>query len=333
MPVTRLERPESANLAARAASSLADSDELWYLWISTGRLRTEYITDGSKSIVVVRDGTWWSWSESTGGQTNEGRESELRSLGPCEALLNPLEYVPHLQIESVVQGDLLGREVLSVLGKPKSSADGLVPTALKRISSGSPQLYQLTIDVEYGALLGVQAQVDRLVYRAVEMTEVAFDEAFSEKTFVIDLPDGENFAAPLLRHVELTELAGSVPFTIFLPVRQAVGRATVYLPDKARQTGLRVLVRYSIQFDGAHQPVMCSVVENANSDGWVESGTSARPWERRGPMLVREAGDNEEGPAEVRFERGNTSIQLSAYGASVRDLVTLAESMAELSRS
>ena len=182
-------------IRARPVSALpepSESREPWLLWIDkSDRKRAEFMVGDELQTVVFRGDHWWSWSQSRGIRTNDGRTNYGHGIGPSEGLLKTDLLSRALRVEEVSRGTLVGRDVIHLRGLPRTigTADEhfLMTQALHPFGLGADE-YLFALDAEEGVLLRSEARTVGAPFRIVEMSEIAFNVPFAADAFVIKPP-------------------------------------------------------------------------------------------------------------------------------------------------
>ena len=306
-----------------------EAEEPWRLWMDrAGKRRAEFAL-GDEMVVAVFDGpTWWSWSPSQGARTNAGLANWGHGMGPAPALVETTELLSSLRFEVQGRAYLLGRDVFQVRATPRDIDAPLPNFVLHGLGAGADE-YRIAVDAERGVLLRSEARRAGLPFRIIETTEVAFDDDLAAEVFVIELPPGEEFdSTQPVRSVELADLPGEIPFTIWVPSEPAGHpHVTIHAPDRRRGTALVVQLVY---------PSLA--VRRTSHHLWLSESAeplprSAEPpklqWHRHGSLLVSEDSSQGHARCQARLERGATHLHLET-SAPLEYLITVAESLESL---
>lgn len=303
-----------------------ESTETWAYWQEADRKRAEFAV-GDEMVAVVYEGdTYWSLSPSRGATTNAGRQDESHGLGPAPALIDTAPLVSLLRFRATGEGRLLGRPVLELAAEPRPSRGFMSGMVLQGIGQGADE-YRLSVDRERGVLLRCEAQLEGRAFRVLEMTDVAFDEELPVGTFVIELPAGDEFDGTREHEsTTLQELPGPVPFRVFVPDRH-LGRPHVHIMRR-RNEGRRVtsvVISYSPDDRDPVRPLWINETAHADSDFEPDEG-----WRSQGSLSVWEQAEDGYVRSKVRLTRDGTDIHLESTGASLEELIRLAESLKEI---
>jgi outer membrane lipoprotein-sorting protein len=288
---------------------------------SSGKQRAEFSV-GDEQVAVVYDGdTYWSWSPSRGARTNAGRDNESHGLGSGPTLLDTVGLLSILRFSVLGQSQLLGRPAIEVAAEPRPTPQFFPKMVLSALGRGADD-YRFLVDNERGVLLRSEARLGGRPFRVIETSEVAFDEELPAETFRIDLPDGEEFDAT--RENEMTsieELPSLVPFTVFVPERD-LRHAHVEVSRHRREDGRRVpsaTIIYSVH----SRPIWITEVADADNEPWE----SEEVWERRGALTIHEESAEDHVRCKIRLTRDGTAIHLESSGATLEELIAIAESL------
>lgn len=170
-----------------------DSDELsephvrvqtWSIWVTPTQRRASFVV-GHGSVDVVFDGpTFWS-NGSDRSITNGGNRNVGHGQGDGQYLVETHDYPPLLRVTDESDGSRLGR---STIEAKSEIAIELEPHRLLKVhglTTGDPDLLELSIDRERGVVLRAASWLDGRIYRIVEMTDVKFDLVFPPRAFAI----------------------------------------------------------------------------------------------------------------------------------------------------
>ena len=170
-----------------------EREERWSIWIERPRrVRAEFVVGAETVAVVFHDDTWWSWAPALGARTNGGRRDHGHGTGPVEALIETAALLPVLRFEAAGAGRWLDRPVAHLRAFPPTPVRLEHAEVLHRLGSGADE-YRLTVDLERGILLRVEARSEGRPFQIVEATQIAFDEDLPASTFELDLPAGVTF--------------------------------------------------------------------------------------------------------------------------------------------
>jgi outer membrane lipoprotein-sorting protein len=308
-----------------------EAESPWRLWIARpDKVRAEFAGGHEDTVAAVVDGrTWWSWSPSTGAQTNEGRENAETGVGPGIALVRPAVILPAVDLEIRRRTTRLGRSAYEVLALPTSSDDEEEnPGLLHGIGSGAEE-YELLVDAERGVLLRTEARLRGRPFVVLEMDGVAFDEEFPADTFTLKPPAGESFEAfPVSRSLLLEELPAAVGFTVLVPERTLDDAQVDVMIEPA-------LPRYGVP---EHASITYHTFDQDRPGTFLALRESAQPmpvpdeigWRDVEGFRVEE--DRRMAPAtiKVRLERLGTHVELSSRDLSVEQLLEVGRSLVPL---
>lgn len=304
------------------------SREGWAYWEAPGRHRAEYAV-GSDTVTVVYDGaTFWSWSPSSGARTNAGRAEESHGLGGGGTLLESIPLLSSLRFLGVERVEAVGRPALRAHAEPRPAAPLSLGLSLHALGAGA-EMYVLDVDEERGVLLRSEARLHRQPFRVIEACEVAFDEELLDETFTIDLPEGETFDATRTHEMTtLQDLPSLVPFTVFAP-RGDLGRPHVLVRRRRRGAKVvaTVVISYHLSYGAEPRPLW--IFESDDEEESAE-GPGPETWRRLGDVMVSEVDEGDYVRRHVRLTRGTTDIRLSSTGASLEELLGIADSLSEL---
>lgn len=329
-------RRRSGSVAVFGSSSVdaeepEESESRWRLWMARpDRVRAEFsVGHGEMVTAVVDGGTWWSWSPSTGAQTNEGRENAETGLGPGVALMHPAVFLPAVDLEIRGQTTRLGRSAHEVLAVPTSSDDGEENSGLLHgIGSGAEE-YELLVDTERGVLLRTEARLRGRPFLVLEMDGVAFDEDFPSDTFTLEPPTGEAFETfPVSRSLLLEELPASVSFTVLVP-EQALDDAQVDVMIEP------AVPRYGVP---EYADITYHTFPREGPPKFLALRECAEPmplpdeagWRHVEGFMVGEDRHTAPATVKVRLERLGTHVELSSRDLSVLQLLGMGRSLVPL---
>jgi hypothetical protein len=142
--------------------------------------------------VVFHDKTWWSnglgRSLTNGGSVNHGHGD-----GWGSDLIRTAEYVSLLEIVDVRVGSWLERPTLELEAKIRYPSNSHGEQGVHGLVIGDPDDLRLSVDAERGVILRSRSWFGGMLYRTLEMTEVAFDEALGAETFAIQPLPGQTW--------------------------------------------------------------------------------------------------------------------------------------------
>ena len=203
--------PPGAVVSTRGTPGPADHDARWKVWLrKPAFLRADYGMAHENRMLVVSDGrrvcTWLPMDR--GSQVREV-QGEPPHLGPAAPLLEPFALPAALHLEVVGPATVLGREAISVVGRPRREGDD----RFRQIASGADEI-ELAVDAERGVLLRLERRLEGVPFARLHMTGVAFDEEL----------DDDLFAVP--------ELSSAPPPVPAVPPRPPRPRPPLGLPDR-----------------------------------------------------------------------------------------------------
>lgn len=327
MRMVQRRRPGSVAVYGNSSQEVDEPEETespWRLWIARpDKVRGEF-AGGHEGMVTVVDGrTWWSWSPSTGAQTNEGRGDAETGVGPGIALVRPAVILPAVDLEIRGRTTRLGRSAYEVLALPTSRDDEEEnPGLLHGIGSGAEE-YQLLVDAERGVLLRTEARLRGRPFVVLEMDGVAFDEEFPADTFTLEPPTGEGFETfPVSRSLLLEELPAAVGFTVLVPERTLDdAQVDVMIEPALPRYGVPEYASITYQtFDQDRPPTFLALRESAEPIPISDEAD----WRDVDGFRVEE--DRHTAPAtiKVRLERLGTHVELLSRDLSVEQLLDMA---------
>ena len=167
-----------------------DYERTWRVWHKRpDRWRQEAELPDGTEYTVIDGGSFWFYGpdeEALAATSAEGR------FGPefvIAYVFDPERGAPdlaYLQMRVVGRIRHAGREALRVVAvKP-----GGWETIPEPLWWGADD-YELVVDAERGTILRLASRLEGRAFDATEVLDICFDEAFSEGTFVLDLPGVE----------------------------------------------------------------------------------------------------------------------------------------------
>ena len=172
-------------------------------------------------------------------------------------------------------------------------------------------------------------------FAVTELSEVAIDEAFSEDTFVLDLPSGETFASPgagrPFRHITIEEAVERAGFPLWVIPRLPEGQwrmLVVHVEPRERPPVQEMVHITYMREDAQHQLRLSESAPASEAAAWA-ADQELENIERDGKpyRLVRGEPGRLGPPTTLLFERGPTSIQLSSPDLPLETLLGLADSL------
>jgi len=173
--------------------------EPWSLWVSLpADVRTEFQAGTETVTAVVRGSTWWSYSPSRGGISNEGNDRTRHGMGVAYPMTDPAAFSRALAFGPATSTTFVGRPALEVSAHAidLTSLDFTEEIEADRAQSdlgvGAAE-YRLHIDAERGIVLRSEARLEGRPFRIIEMEQISFDEELPDETFTLKLPPGTSF--------------------------------------------------------------------------------------------------------------------------------------------
>ena len=177
---------------------LPDRDP-WSLWISLpDDVRTEFRVGTEPVTAVIRGSTWWSYSPSRGGLTNDGDEHASHGMGSGYPMTDPAGLSQAFAFGPTTSTTFLDRPALEVSARPVDPEsfdfmEGIeVDRAQSELGRGADE-YRLHIDAERGVVLRSEARLQGRPFRVIEMEQISFDERLPDETFTLELPPDSSF--------------------------------------------------------------------------------------------------------------------------------------------
>jgi hypothetical protein len=304
---------------------LGQREQHWRLWRG-GQvlLRAEYEIARETVTVVAQGPRWWRWSSSLGTTSGGAASRPARVvLGPAAVLLSGAELVEQLALLEAGHARVAGRDAYLLRGRPLA-VRGQARTVLREAGLGAEE-YELRVDAERGALLGVSAMAKGRPFRVVQATLVGFDETFSPSQFSPPASQEARFVTQAPRQVAVSELPASLAFGVLVPSPSpsAVPPHVAVLPAD-RAGGLRAVLTWSVVASGRRGQLRLQLTgeEPAPSprDRWTAGGDVI--WsreEQHGTVRCR-----------VRTLRHGTFAELESSVLGLEDLTSIARSLEPL---
>ena len=311
----------------------SEIDTIIRFWLERpDRVREEHHSThsyGRDGLVMVKRGElWWQYDPRSGAVSNEHEPEVGSGAGDVlEQLFDPIDLLAGRELELLgAETTVAGRRALEVRSRPRPSNNPLI----HGFPSGA-QEYRHLVDCERGVLLRSALVFQGQEFAVTELVEIAFDEAFPEDRFVLELPAGETFAAPgadrPFRHITIEEAVARAGFSLWVLPRMPEGqwrmlvvhvepRERPPIPEMAHITYMREDAQHSLRLS-----------ESAAS-AWA-ADQELETIERNGNRyrLLRGEPGRLGPPTTLFFERGATSIQLSSPDLPLDTLLDLAESL------
>ena len=185
-------------IQGRFTGPLPDQDP-WSLWISLpDDVRTEFRVGTEPVTAVIKGSTWWSYSPSRGGLTNDGDEHASHGMGSGYPMTDPAALSQAFAFGPTTSTTFLDRPALEVSARPVDPEsfdfmEGIeVDRAQSELGRGADE-HLLHIDAERGVILRSEARLEGRPFRIIEMEQISFDERFPDETFTLELPAGATF--------------------------------------------------------------------------------------------------------------------------------------------
>ena len=170
---------------------LEETSRLWHARPDRWRQETDTL-EGIAYRVADGTGPWWSYDPTSGlamyspTNDNEGGHPELPPDDDLASLLDP-SVVDDCTLTLLGRStNALGREVVEV----RAEAISWDYHPYGPFWEGADD-YVMSVDLEVGVLLRFASRLGGVECDVLEVTEIAFDEAFEEGTFRLDLPGVE----------------------------------------------------------------------------------------------------------------------------------------------
>ena len=188
-------------------------------------VRMEREDDPGALVTVRAGGLWWTLSVEGTVWTNEGDENVVADLGRELELLDPTPLLASAILRVVGDGEVAGRGVVVMEARP-------------RPGDGVPLWWAFTDPFE----VAIDAQRGMALRRpGMEVTDVAFDEAFPKELFAApDRGEALRMQGPPRppRETTLQEMRRAAPFMMLLPSARPEGaRLTECLLDSPDPPG------------------------------------------------------------------------------------------------
>ena len=268
------------------------------MWQAARRYREEHDAEGSASILVERDASWWVWHPKWGAHTNVGDPGHLAGHGSFERLFDPAPLLGGAFLEAIGTGRRAGRPAIRLRALPRPEAPDAFFHGWGRIE----EPFDLWIDAERGIALNDQV---------AEITAVQFDVDIPEELFASPFPPDVVVQSPFAdeaRDVTLDQARAALSFPLLMPTRLPAGTRlrTAVLPpgDEPRRVYLHYVVDPGARYDIA-------IEQAASGEDAIEDRSRWRSVELQGKqVLVREEEVGSERRIDVAFEQGGVSILL-----------------------
>ncbi len=301
---------------------LGQREQHWRLWRAGAVLiRSEYEIAHETVTVVAQGSRWWRWSASLGSTSGSAASRPLRVvLGPAAVLVAGLELAAELEPLDAGHARIAGRDAVLVRARPIGRTGSR--TVLREAGLGADE-YELRVDAERGALLGVSALAGGRPFRVVAATLVGFDETFTPSKFAPPAAQQGRFVAHLPRQLELADLPGVLPFAVLVPEPSPSSYPPHVAVLAAERAGsdLRAVLTWPVGEDGRRGQLRLQLTagEPAPSarDHWVAAGDVITAEDSSGPVARRR----------VRTFRHGVYAELECSVLGLDRLVVLARSL------
>ena len=164
---------------------LGARDHEWSLWRDGAtRTRSEFSISREPVTVVTEPGRWWRSSPvlgSTSGALSTKPVGLL--LGPPGILVDGDLFLGQLEILKTTSATLAGRPVTVLSARP--TGERTPGRFFLREAGLGADLYTVSVDTEYEAVLGVTASRAGEVFRIIEATSIDFDAAIPASVFAL----------------------------------------------------------------------------------------------------------------------------------------------------
>jgi outer membrane lipoprotein-sorting protein len=287
---------------------------------------------GRDGLVMVKRGElWWHYDPRSGAVSNEDEPEVGSGVGDSlEQLLDPIDLLAGRELELLGETTFAGRRALEVRSRPRSSNNPLIQAF--RVGA---QEYRHLVDCERGVLLRNAALFQGQEFGVTELSEITFDEAFPDDTFVLELPAGEVFASPHaghpFRHITIEEAVERAGFPLWVLPRLPEGQwrmLVVHVEPRERPPVQEMVHITYMREDAQHQLRLSESGAGSDSSAWA-AGQALETIERNSNSyrLLRGEPGRLGPPTTLFFERGLTSIQLSSTDLPFETLLELADSL------
>jgi hypothetical protein len=175
-----------------------ETEDTWSVWMVPPTLkRVEFGPRGDERTTVVFNGdTWWSWSASRGGRTNDGRVNFTHDAGPADALTDLTSLPASMRFELLSEGILLDRAILHLRGVPVPAHSIATRVKTERLLGSlgfGADEYLLALDGDGGLLLRSEARFGGKPFCIIEATELAINEQFGPEIFSVAVGSDQKF--------------------------------------------------------------------------------------------------------------------------------------------
>lgn len=317
-----------------------ETKETVRIWRDGQRVRQEHhggLRDGHYGII---DGPlWWSWSEQTGATSNQDDPSVGGGTDQrLEVMLKPTPLISLLRFQVAGTSQVAGRVAVIAHATPRleglsdvrSSRDLHARRDLRAVGTGADS-YQIEVDRERGALLGVTAIRDKQPFYKITTLAIRFDEPIPPETFRFRPPEGEQLQSPrgLLprpQFVPLTEAQRRASFTVLMPDRVPAGwQAHCTFVEASPRPPLPERIVLSYRSEDGHQSVSISQMAAADASQHYGNMLNDESWQvvaREGrPVRIAPAGWPQ---AQAHLEHNETFVVLTSDNLTTDELATIA---------
>jgi len=307
----------SVTLYAPLDDAPEESETTIRLWFEQpNRFREERIQNGHEMLLVGDGARWWTSSPEWATVVQEG-DGWAQADASSRTLLDPALLISDLALEIRGQTEAAGRAAVALDARPRHPLHHSPP--LPRGATG----HELVADAERGVLLRVASTLDGVVFDALDVTEIAFDEALDDRLFRYEPPPGEEVLQPKDvspgKPVSVEEAARRASFTVLVPSSLGPGWHVHALYVAGRGRIDETLHISLFRDDGVH------------SVGIRQTARPFERWQLNGTEERRETGTTlrvaDGGWTRVLVESEGTCVELSSATYSVDELVELALSL------
>jgi hypothetical protein len=195
------------------------------VWLAPpDRAREEREGADGEGFGVRRGPSWWHYDPHNGAMSNADDPEVGSGIGQeVWWLLDPAPPIGFLDFDTITPGRQAERPTLRVRAVPRPLAEGEAWPLFRLGADGADELL-LDVDAERGALLRIEARFHGQPLFASEVTEIAFDETFTDDVFEFTPPPGEQVRSitdqfAIERDLTVEEAVARAPFTVWIPSR------------------------------------------------------------------------------------------------------------------
>jgi hypothetical protein len=305
------------------------------VWLAPpDRAREEREGADGEGFGVRRGPSWWHYDPHNGAMSNADDPEVGSGIGQeVWWLLDPAPPIGFLDFDTITPGRQAERPTLRVRAVPRPLAEGEAWPLFRLGADGADELL-LDVDAERGALLRIEARFHGQPLFASEVTEIAFDETFTDDVFEFTPPPGEQVRSitdqfAIERDLTVEEAVARAPFTVWIPSRVPAEWETriAFAAENDRPPmAPHVHLHYrapdgthtvSIAQSPADHPGEHSDYEHARPNPWLEIERGGRR------MQIREPAESWQ-PAQVRLELDGTRIHIHSGDLTADWLADLA---------